>query len=276
MGLSLAWGVLDVLSLAHGALFVFGGFVAHEFSARWNVPFPLLVLLGVVGSGLLAVVIEEVAFRQIRARFAAQRQRELSMLAASIGAGAIIEHFISKETAANVFAVAPSFSIHFYRAGSVQVSNIQLLIVGSLVVLAGCLDWWILRSRSGTAVRAIAFSPKISPLLGIDVGALAMMTMFVSGGFAGLAGVLLGVSTSGLEASTGHSYLVIGFAVVILGGVGSVRGVLVAAYLVAVAQTAIVAYGPGGFRDAVAFVLILLVLLLRPQGLFARKRVIRA
>jgi branched-chain amino acid transport system permease protein len=100
--------------------------------------------------------------------------------------------------------------------------------------------------------------------------------MFVAGLLAGLAGVLLAVNIGGEDVTVGQDYLLTAFAILIVGGVGSVRGAIAAAYLIAIAETAVVAYGPSNWRDGVAFLLILLILLVRPQGLFARRRFERA
>lgn len=276
LGLSLAWGTLDVLNLAHGALFVLAGFVAYKLAAL-DLPFVVLVAAGMVAAGLLAVVMELVAFGPVRRRFPNKRQAELSMLAVTVGAGVIIDEAIRRATGSEVFPVGQgSFEVERYHVGSVSIPNIGIVIVIVAIVCAFALDQWIRRSHGGMAVRAIAFSPTVPALLGVNVTRMAMATMFVSGALAGLAGVLLGVSTSGLEVGTGHAYLLKGFAVVVLGGVGSIRGALLAAYLVGIAETGIVAYGPGGLRDAVAFGLILVVLLFRPQGLLGQTRSVRA
>jgi branched-chain amino acid transport system permease protein len=276
LGLSLAWGTLDVLNLAHGALFVLAGFVAFKL-ATLDLPFIVLVAAGMVAAGLLAVLMEFVAFGPVRRRFPNKRQAELSMLAVTVGAGVIIDDVVRRATGSEVFPVGQgSFTVERYSVGSVSIPNIGIVIVVVTLLVAVALDQWIRRSHGGMAVRAIAFSSSVPALLGVNVTRVAAATMFVSGALAGLAGVLLGVSTSGLEVGTGHSYLLKGFAIVVLGGVGSIRGGLIAAYIVGAAETAIVAYGPGGLRDAVAFGLILVVLLFRPQGLLGQRRSVRA
>lgn len=276
IGLSLAWGTLDVLNLAHGSIFVFGGFLAYELSKLDGLPFVVMLLGGAVGAGIVAVCLELVAFRHIRGHFTNKRQAELSMLVASVGAGLVIDQVIANETNNQVFSVEGAFSIHTYHIGSLSISNIQILIIVVAVLIGLALDLWVSRSRQGRAVRGIAFDPAICGLLGVNVGRLAIMTMAVSGALAGLAGVLLGVETSGQDVTVGHSYLLKGFAVIIVGGVGSIRGGMIAAYMLAAGETAMIAYGPGGFADAVAFALIVLVLLVRPQGLLGRVRAQRA
>jgi branched-chain amino acid transport system permease protein len=277
LGLSLAWGTLDVLNLAHGAIFVFAGYLAYELTKGTSLSFVPVLLISLIGAGALAVALELVAFRWIRSRFTVKRQAELSMLVASIGGSIIINQFVANQTDNSGFAPAERlFHVTSHEFLGLRITNIQILIVVLAVVIAIGLDLWVGRSRHGRAIRAVAYDSSIAELMGVNVNLLSAATMFISGALAGLAGVLLAVNISGQDIATGEYYLLTAFAILIVGGVGSVRGALMAAYLIAIAETAVVAYGPSQYRDGVAFLLILLVLLARPQGLFARRRFQRA
>lgn len=277
LGLSLAWGTLDVLNLAHGALFVLAGFFAYELTSHTSIPFVLVIVISMLGAGLASTMMELTAFRHVRSRFRAKRQAELSFLVASIGASTIIETIVSNQTNSTPFAPAPrAFHVHDYHIGSVHITNIQIIIIVAAVVVGVALDQWVRRSRQGRAVRALAYDPNTSGLMGVNVNLVAAGTMFAAGALAGLAGVLLAVNIGGEDVGVGQDYMLTAFAILIVGGVGSVRGAIFAAYLIALAETAVVAYGPSNWRDGVAFALILLILLLRPQGLFARRRFQRA
>jgi branched-chain amino acid transport system permease protein len=277
LGLSLAWGTLDVLNLAHGALFVFAGYLAYELTKSTSMSFVPIVLLSMAGAGTAAVVMELVAFRWIRTRFTVKRQAELSMLVASIGASIVLNQYVANKTDNQGFTPGDRlFSVHGYDVLGLKITNIQILIVVLAILIAIALDLWVGRSRQGRAVRAVAYDAGTAELMGVNVNLLSAATMFLSGALAGLAGVLLAVNISGEDVATGEYYLLTAFAILIVGGVGSVRGAVVAAYLIAIAETAVVAYGPAEYRDGVAFLLILVVLLIRPQGLFARARFQRA
>ncbi len=277
LGLSLAWGTLDVLNLAHGALFVFAGYLTFELAKSGDLPFLVILVVSMAGAGAAAVVLELIAFRRIRSRFTVKRQAELSMLVASIGASIILNEFISNQTGDQAFSPGPNaFGVEAFSVGSIRITNIQVIIVVVAIVVAVALELWIRRSRQGRAIRAVAYDSSIAELMGLNVNLLAAATMFVSGALAGLAGVLLAINISGEDVATGEYYMLTAFAILIVGGVGSIKGAIVAAYLIAIAETAVTAYGPAQYRDGVAFLLILVVLLLRPQGIFARGRFQRA
>lgn len=273
LGLSLAWGTLDVLNLAHGSLFVFAGFLAYEFSSHVHMAFVFLVLSCMVATGLVAAFMELVAFRHVRLRFPTKRQAEMSMLVASVGFSTMLDTIVANQTSDSSFGPAASaYSVSYTKIGSVVITNIEVVIVVVTLFVAIALDQWVRRSRTGRAVRSIAFDPATSGLLGIDVTRLSAMTMFVAGALAGLAGVLLAVYVGAEDTTTGQAYMLTAFAILIVGGVGSVRGAIAAAFFVSVAETAVVAYGPSNWSNGVSFLLILIVLLVRPAGLFARTR----
>lgn len=277
LGLSLAWGALDVLNLSHGSIFVAGAWAASRVASTFQASFANSVLAAMIAGASIAMLLDLIAFRPIRRFIRNKRQVELSMVASTVGVGFILDSLIGKVTHDQVFSFpSTSFAFRQYELGFVTISNIEMIIVGASSLVAILMNAWIKYSSQGMAIRAIAFSPTIPSVLGIRVNYMAAMTMAVSGALAGLAGVLLEVWVSGMAVSTGHSFLLKAFAIVVLGGVGSVSGCVLAAYILAFVETAIVAYGSGSLRDVAAFALIIVILLFRPQGLFGVGRAVRA
>ncbi|MDN5851314.1 MAG: branched-chain amino acid ABC transporter permease [Actinomycetia bacterium] len=271
LGLSLSWGVLDILNLAHGSIFMFGAFSVYLLVREIELALPLLVLCGAVVSGLLSVVLYAAVFRPLQARASDAAGGELGVLIASIGAGLIpvaVAVNLSPDEVVNLPAsVARTASHHF---GGVTITTLQIVIVVLSVVVAVALALVVARTRWGRAVRAVAASSDTAELMGVPVARLASLTMFVSGGLAGAAGVLLAANANAITAHMGDGLLLKAFAVVILGGVGSIAGATVGAFGVAAAETAAVEYLGGDARDFVVFGLIIVVLLVRPQGIFAQ------
>ena len=271
LGLSLAWGTLDSLNLAHGALFIFGGYLGFELGQSTSLPFVVVLLLSMVGAGLAAALIEVLSFGPIRTRMKNRRQAELAILVASLGGSIVLGQLIGHWTNHAIFSPSRDlFRVTQFDVFGVGVSNIAILITVVAAVVAVGLQLLVSRSRQGRAVRALAFSPSTAELMGINVRLLAVGTMFISGALAGLAGLLLSFRISGQDVATGETYMLSAFAVLIVGGVGSILGATVVAYSLAFVQTAISAYGPGSYATGVAFALIFIFLLFRPQGLFAR------
>lgn len=273
LGLSLAWGTLDVLNLGHGALFVLGGYLGHELGRVSALSFVPVLLLSMLGCGVAAAVMEVVAFGQIRSRTANKRQAELSILVASLGASIVVNQIVSNRTQNLAFSPAGRLlQIHTYDVAGLRVTNIAIVIILLAGAIAAALAVWNRSSKQGRAARAVAYAPTTAQLMGINVRMTGLRIMFISGALAGLAGVLLSFQVSGENVGTGGTYMISAFAILVLGGVGSVLGTIIAAYVIAFGTTMVTANGPGAYANAVAFILIFVMLLVRPQGLIARRQ----
>lgn len=276
LGLTLSWGTMNVLNLAHGATFMFAGYVAYVITGHLRLPLIALIPICMATAGLITVAYELVAFRRIRARVKEERQAELLMLIASVGAATILETIAQNMTHDTPFGLATSsYRTIVHRAGGVSISNTQILIIVIGLATTIALGVWVKTTRSGRALRALAYDPETCGLMGISASRLATATMFVSGALAGIASLLLVLDLGSITPEEGDNFLIKGFAVIILGGVGSVWGTLIGAGVLAATETLVLTYTSGGYTAAVSFGLIIVVILLRPQGLIARQRVDR-
>jgi branched-chain amino acid transport system permease protein len=271
LGLSLSWGVLGVLNLAHGAIFMIGAVAAYGLTKSSDHSLALVLPAAIVVGGVCAVVLEVVAYRPIRRRLGSGSEAELPALIASVAAASVLVAIGEQVTDRNPQTLPPSvFSVHTTSIFGAQVTNIQLVIVAVALVLSLGLAWVVRATKAGRAMRAFAFDPATARLLGVSPERLSLTTMFVSGGLASGAGVLLAINLNQVSAYMGDGLLLKAFAVIILAGVGSIGGALVAAFLLAFVEIGMVQYVSSDLKDAVAFALIIVLLLLRPQGLFSK------
>lgn len=264
LGYTLVFGVLDILNLAHGAVFMWGAFFGLLAVTKLGLPIWAALPLAMLGSGLLGIVLDRVAFRPLRRRNAPQ----LAAIISSIGASTILVSLAQGSFGAQVsrfpFETLPS---QVYTLGSVRVTLIQLIVFAASAILMVALLLFMRRSRSGKAMRAVAYSGRISSLLGIDVDRVVLVTFFVSSALAGAAGVFLGLAFSAISPFMGAPIELKGLAVIILGGLGNVPGAILAGFLLAITEVFGVAYVSSDFREAIAFTVLILVLLIRPAGL---------
>ncbi len=271
LGLTLSWGVLNVLNLAHGAIFMFGGLVGYLATKGHALSLWIVLPLSMVACGAIAVVLELVAYRPIRRRVADLHSAELATLIASIGCAAVLVAVAENVTENQLVGINPeTFAVKAVHVAGVRITNLEIVIVIVAAVLSVALARFVSASRHGRALRALAHDPYACGLLGISPDRLAAATMFVSGALAGAAGILLALQLNTVEARMGDPLLLKAFAVIVLGGVGSVRGAILAAFVLALAETATDVYASTSLRDAIAFALIIILLLFRPQGLFSR------
>lgn len=271
LGLTLSWGVLNVLNLAHGNVLVIAALSGYLLSASGALPIAVLLPACIAVGALLGLALELLVFRPIRARARSEESAGLAILIGSIAAGAALHAVGTQITGGLVRAIPPgTFEIHTYAFLGTTVTNLQVLVVVLAVVLGTALALYVARTRQGRALRALAHDRRTCELLGISADRLALTTMAIAGGLAGTAGVLLALYIGSVEASMADSLLLKAFAVIVIGGVGSIPGAIAGAFLIAAAEVGTVVALGSAARDAVVFAVILVLLLLRPQGLFAR------
>jgi len=279
IGLSLCWGTLNILNLAHGPVFMFSAFICYYITSHThdNLNLALLLLIGIVVGALIEFFLDAVIFRTIRRRSANASQAEMSTLLASIGAGAILVAIAEGPTEGAAFTVSPSpITSTVHHIGGAYISNLDIMIVVFALGMIVSLALWVQHSRNGRALRAVAFDSETSGLMGINQSRVSALTLLFSGASAGAAGVLLAVVLGALSPLSGQDLLLDAFAAVVLGGVGSVWGTLIGAYILAGGTTYITATTNGSWADAVPFGIIICVLLIRPNGLLGKARVDRA
>jgi branched-chain amino acid transport system permease protein len=278
LGLSLSWSVLNLLNLAYGAQFMLGAYFAYLIGTHveWSLWLVLPAVVLIVAA--TSVVADNLVFRRLRNMAGTPVESELSMLVASIGLAAVAVTLVQRETQGeSKFVPTTVFQVSTLRIGdTVRMTNMQLIMLVVTAVLTLAIVAVVKWTRFGRAMRAVAVDPATCELLGVNSNRLFSTTMAISGAMAGLAGVLLAIHLNFVDSHMGDPLLTKAFAIIIIGGVGSILGAAVGGYLLAFAETAVVAYGPANYRDAIAFVVILAVLLIRPSGLFARKKWERA
>jgi len=271
VGYTLVFGVLDILNLAHPAVFTLGGLVAlwlveGAHLSIWAA-FPLAVLF----AGLLGILLDRIAFAPLRHRADSYFSGLISSIAMAI---------IFESAALGIFGArtvrfpAGTVSMHIWRFSGVTVTSLQVEIVLVAVLLMVALTSFLHRTRIGKAIRAVAESERTARLLGIHVDAVIAWTFFISSALGGAAGILFGLYFDSLSPDMGRSIELKGLAVIVLGGMGSIPGAILGGVAFGLSEVMTVAItGTSNLRDAVAFTVLFLILLVRPSGLLGRGRI---
>ncbi|MGH8822616.1 MAG: branched-chain amino acid ABC transporter permease [Rhodoferax sp.] len=265
LGFTLIFGVLGVINLSHGAVFMVGAYAAEQVVVHFGWPLWGALLFAFVFSGGVGLLIDVLVLRPLRARNAPH----LIPMIATIGVGIILTNGIEGIFGAQNLRFPPGLiSNASLSVGGVTVTALGLGIILLSFVLMAVLLLALQKTQLGRALRAIAESPRAAYLLGINVEGLFFLTSFVAAGLGGVAGVLIGLYSNALFPLMGKSMLEKGIAVIILGGMGDIRGALIGGLFLGFAEVLSVAYIGSSMRDAVAFGLLFLILLVRPKGLF--------
>ncbi|MCL5125429.1 MAG: branched-chain amino acid ABC transporter permease [Deltaproteobacteria bacterium] len=263
-------------SLTSGGLVLWAGFIVFLLGAVGNLSQDIKWVTIVSGALIMlgGFVLDYRSGKPLRTR----EVPHLAPIISSIGATFILVSLAISQFGAQVSRFPPNlFPVKPYNVtAEAVISPIQVLVLGLSLGLMIILSFLINRTQMGRAIRAIAWSERTSRLLGINVDYVIAQTFFISGALAGAAGVLLGLAFNRLEPNMGGEVELAGLTVIIVGGMGSIGGAAIAAFLVGMIRVLSVAYIDSSFRDAFVFGLLILVLLLRPSGIFGRSKTVRA
>jgi branched-chain amino acid transport system permease protein len=266
LGYTLVFGVLDILNLAHAAVFMVATFVAVALVGH-GLSILLALPLAVLFAGLLGLVLERVAFRPLRAR----TDSNISGLISSLAAATIIEAVALEIWGPNItrfpFGTLPDGPANQIHLLGGTVSRLQLTIIAVAVLLVLALTWLVKRTRLGREVRAVAESPRAARVLGVNVDQAIAAAFFISSALGGAAGVLYGLAFNSISPDMGRGVELKGLAVIVLGGMGSMPGAVLAGFALGLVEVFVVANLGGSWRDVISFAGLFLFLVLRPRGL---------
>ncbi len=262
LGYTLVFGVLDILNLAHAAVFMVASFVALTLVEALGLSILAALPIAMVAAGLLGLVLERLAFRPLRARADSNIAGLISSLAMATILGALAHELWGPNVTRFPFDTLPNATA---RMGGI-VSRMQLAVIAVALVLVLALTWLVQRTRLGRELRAVAESPRAAQVVGVNVDRAIAASFFLSSALGGAAGVLYGLAYD-VHVEMGRSVELKGLAVIIVGGMGSMPGAVIAGVTLGVVETLVVAQLGGSFRDVVSFAGLFLILVLRPHGL---------
>ncbi|CAN5583373.1 branched-chain amino acid ABC transporter permease [soil metagenome] len=269
LGFTLIFGVLGVINLSHGAVFMVGAYAALQAVLRLEVPLWQALLIGFIVSGITGLLIDFLVLKPLRKRNAPH----LVPMIATIGVGIALNNGIQGIFGAqNLRFPAGFISDETLALGGLHLTALELGIILLSFALMVVLMLVIKKTQIGRALRAIAESPKAAYLLGVNVEGLFLLVSFVAAGLGGVAGVLIALYSNAISPLMGQPMLHKGIAVIILGGMGDIRGAMFGGLFLGFAEVLSVAYIGSTMRDAVAFGLLFLILLVRPKGLFGTQQ----
>ena len=275
LGMALAWGTIGILNFAHGATFMFSVFTVHVITRLVELPMVVALLLTALAGAIISVLTQVLVFQPIARRSKSHASAELRILIGGIGISAIPLAIAQRATGNAPFGIRSSYEATIIQVAGLRISSTALIVTVLGLAIGVGLTVWLRRSKQGLALRAIGTDSETAPGRGINRRGLARGTMGVAGAVAGLAGGLLTFQLSAIAAESGDTLLIKAFAIIVLGGLGSMGGAVLGSYVLAGAETLMTVLGHGLWVDAVSFGLIFLILLLRPQGLLGRKEVRR-
>lgn len=267
LGYTLVFGVLGIINMAHGSIFMFGAFMGVVATSTFGLPLPIAFLVAVVVSGALGFLLELLALRPLRGK---KGVSHLAPLISTIGVSIFLENLAHQLFGAGNKPFRTSFSEVSFQVGSLTIYAVQIVIFVIAVLLMIGLSFWLSKTKAGRALRASAEDLDAASLLGVNTKKMITMTVIIASVMGGIAGILVGMAFNSVTPQMGLSMGLKGLAIIILGGMGNVRGAMAGGLILGLSETLVVMFGESGYRDAIAFIAIIVILLVRPQGIFGK------
>lgn len=265
LSFSLVMGILSILNLAIGELFMLGGYLGFAVIAA-HMPLPVAIAVGMLGSLAVAVAIEKIAYEPLR------DAPLITPMLSTLGFSIILQNLVTNIWGSDPLQLPTELFDRRISLGPVNIGVMQIVVVGVAIILVGAVAFLIQRTSAGRALRAVAENRDVARLLGVSAGRITLLAFALSGALAGAAGVLISLHYGAITPYIGVDTGLKAIAVMVIGGATRVWGALLAGPLIGIVEVLTVAYGGSQMRDLVVYGLMILILLLRPQGLLGGAR----
>ena len=274
LGYTMVYGVLKLINFAHGDLFTIGAYLGLTLLVSCNLsgmlPLPLAVLAVFIMVGLLVALLgfllERAAYRPLR------NAGRLSAVVSALGASIFFQNAVMLIYGARVYVypdfLRPDFTVHLF---GVAVPGVRLLVIAASVLLMLGLSAFIQRTRTGAAIRAVAIDPGAARLMGINVDRIISLVFLIGPGLGGAAGLMVGIYYGQIDFTMGWSYGLKAFTAAILGGIGNIPGAMLGGMLLGLIETLGAAYLTIAWKDALSFLVLILILIIRPTGILGER-----
>ncbi len=270
LGYTMVYGIIKLINFAHGDIYMIGAFLGYylinnltvidNMAVRFFMALPIAMAI----TALLGVVIEFLAYRPLR------NSTRIAALITAIGVSFFLEYTMVYFFSANVRPFPQAIETTKFTLGPISVTNIQLLILGISLVLMVALQFIVTKTKMGKAMRAVSVDSDAAQLMGINVDRTISFTFALGSALAGAGGVLIGLYYNSIEPLMGMTPGIKAFVAAVLGGIGIIPGAALGGFVIGVLETMATAVGLSDFRDAVVYIVLILILLVRPSGILGK------
>ena len=264
IGYTMVYGVLRLINFAHGDIMMVGAFLGYTCITILGLPFPLAVLIAVALSALAGVITDKVAYKPLR------DAPRISLLITAIGISFFLENAFTVFVGGvpRAFPV-PDYMENIFNVAGITFSTSSIMVpLVTLVLLLGIL-FVLYRTKYGMAIRALSFDIKTVNLMGIDANKIIAIVFALGSALAAVGGIFWAVNYPSVEPMMGVLVGLKAFAAAVVGGIGSVTGAVLGGFIIGFTEVVVIAFWPelGGYKDAFAFIFLILVLLFKPTGI---------
>lgn len=265
LGYTMVYGIIKLINFAHGDIYMLGAFTAFYATTVFHLNFFLALIVAMVLCGVLGVLIERIAYKPLR------HATRITALITAMGVSYILE-YTTQYFAGSEVKTFPEDVLNnaVFQIGGIQISQQQIYIIAVTLILMLALTYIVGRTRMGRAMRAVSVDEKAAELMGISVDRTISFTFLLGSVLAGAAGVLVGIYYNSINPLMGMVPGLKAFIAAVFGGIGIIPGAMIGGFAIGIAETMVVAYGSSLYRDAIVYVILILILIIKPAGLLGK------
>lgn len=266
VGFTMVFGVLELTNFAHSSVFMLGAYIAATLFGK-ELGLSTTIIMTIGACGVLGIIIDRFALMPMRKREASK----VSYLICTIGMSTFLQNLVQLVFGSAAISFPQVVGSGNLKIGNATVSYIQIFIIILTLILMAILTLLINKSRIGASMRGVAQNPRAAQLMGINVDSVISFTFFLGSALAAIAGIMVGMYYRTIDLNLGYIVSMKTFAAAVLGGIGVMPGAVLGGILIGVLETLFSGYVHAGFKDSVSFIILIIVLMIKPEGLLGKR-----
>ncbi|MBW2027853.1 MAG: branched-chain amino acid ABC transporter permease [Deltaproteobacteria bacterium] len=279
LGYTMVYGILFMLNFAHGEVYMIGGFTgwwvlhllttSHGPVVNGFVVIVLMILVAMALTGCLGMAIERLAYRPLR------KAPRMNLLLSALGVSIVLQNLVLRFQGAEVrffktSALIPDW-LRIFEVGGAVISFMRLLVILVSLALMGALTWFVKSTKMGKAMRATAQDTEAATFMGINTNRIILLTFLIGSALGGAAGTLVGLLFTQVDYYVGYAAGLKGFTAAVLGGIGNIPGAMLGGFILGIVESLGTTLISSTYKDIIAFIVLILVLIIRPWGIMGER-----
>jgi branched-chain amino acid transport system permease protein len=264
LGYTMVYGIIKLINFAHGDIFMFGAYVGMIAVMNFNMPIYLAFIIAMAVTALFGVIIERIAYKPLR------KSTRTAALITAIGVSFLIQNGVLMIMGANIYAFPQVIPNQFFTVFGLRLNMLQLVIFATSIALMIILQFIVSKTKLGRAMRSVAVDKDAAALMGVNVDNVITITFAIGSALAAAAGIMVGLYYIKVFPFMGFTPGLKAFVAAVFGGIGIIPGAMIGGFAIGLIETYVAGYGSTLYKDAVVFVILILILLVKPSGLLGK------
>ncbi|MFT8498038.1 branched-chain amino acid ABC transporter permease [Leuconostoc pseudomesenteroides] len=266
LGYTMVYGIIKLINFAHGDIYMLGAYFGYFFIKVLHLNFFIALVLAMAVSAVIGVLIEYIAYRPLR------HSPRIAVLISALGIAFLLENGMTYLYGSDQRSFPQAIKTVQYHFYVIQVSNIQLIIAVTSIVLMLLLTYVVKRTKMGRAMRAVSADPDAATLMGININHTISFTFAIGSALAAAGGVLIGLYYNSIDPLMGMTPGLKAFVAAVLGGIGIIPGAAVGGWLIGILETMVQATSFSAYKDAIVYAMLIVILLIKPTGILGKNK----